>query len=267
MEVLQFNLENRSLAYSWSHGVHPNPLVVLHGLGDSAIHTYSSRFATTVLHDTPSLFVDLPGFGEGSATDTYPSNIETMALDVVCMLSDLKLSRPTIFAHSMGANIALCLAHHQPEIVGNLILAEPLLHPENSVLAGSIAKHSEQTFVTSRYNMLVRATSLQTARGDEVAKAFLQTLKMANPVAMYRSAASLLGDRDPGFQEMLINLEQPVSLLVGSRTKVTTANLERENMTIIRVPNAGHFMMVESATETACAILEVVNRMQFRGNP
>lgn len=234
--------------------------MVLHGLGDSAIHTYAPRFASTVLSDTPALFIDLPGFGEGTVSGPYPATIEAMAEDVEDVIHELQLHDIPVFGHSMGANIALEIASRSSNLASHLILAEPLLHPEQSVLAAGIAKHSEEWFVTRRYEMLVRATSLQMHRGDVAATAFLPTLTMADPVALYRAAASLVRERNPSFGSMLRSLHAPVTMLIGQRTHVDTSLLETMGIKVIRISNAGHSMMVEQAQSTAYAILDIVNK-------
>lgn len=264
--IYHHQLEHRNLAYSWSHSPSHQPLVVVHGLGDSAIHTYAPRFASTALRDTPSLFIDLPGFGEADADDCYPATIEVMADDVANLLYALEIRDTPIFAHSMGANIAIVLAHRYPELVSGLIVAEPLLDPDHSVLAAGIAKHSEHSFVSRRHAMLVRATSLQMRRGNVAAAAFLPTLKMANPAIMHRAAASLIRERNPGSQTLLCSLRVHYELMMGEHTVVDTTGLEQAGIPVVRVKDAGHSMMVEQDESTAYVILTLVNRVHYDGN-
>lgn len=166
----------------------------------------------------------------------------------------------------MGANIAIVLAHRYPELVSRLIVAEPLLNPEHSVLAAGIAKHSERSFVSRRHAMLLRATSLQIHRGDVVAAAFLPTLKMANPAMMHRAAASLIRERNPGFQALLCSLRVQYELMMGEHTVVDTTGLGQAGLPVVRVKDAGHSMMVEQDESTAYVILALVNRVQYEGN-
>lgn len=258
-----YELEHRTLAYCWSHGPTAQPLVVIHGLGDSATHTYQPRFAASPLRNTPTLFVDLPGFGAGSASDVYPATIEAMADDTARLLSHLQVSNAPIFAHSMGANIALDLSSRFPILASQFVLAEPLLDPASSVLAAGIARHSEESFVARGYDMLVRATSLQAHRGEVAAEAFLPTLKMANPRTMHRAAVSLLRDRHPTFAEACEVISVPTTLLVGQRSQIWLPDLQRESSRVKHVENSGHFLMVEATVSTAYAILEAVNGVNY----
>ena len=263
--IHRHQLENRSLAYSWSHEPHPRPLIILHGLGDSAIHTYAPRFSSTSLQSTPALFIDLPGFGEGSADATYASSIEAMADDVAHLIEHLGVQGAPIFAHSMGANIAISLTAMHPTVTQVMILAEPLLRPEESVLAAGIAKQSESAFVARGYEMLVRATSLQAHRDDKAAEAFLLSLRLANPIAMHRAATSLLRDQDPSFESRLLQIPTPVTLLTGALSNMTFSGAVRERLRIHRVPHSGHFMIAEAASETSYAILNLINGVHYGG--
>lgn len=231
-------------------------MVVLHGLGDSSLHAIAERFATTSLRDTPALFIDLPGFGDATAEDAYPATIDALAEDVATLLRTLGIAEATVFGHSMGANVAILLAHVHPQMVGRLILAEPLLRAEHSVLATGIARFTEDVFVERGYRMLARATSLQAHRGDVAAAAFVPTLAMANPRTMHRAASSLIAPRLPSFLTMMKDLDCPRILLIGSRTDVDTSKLDLAQIPIIRVPNAGHSMLIEAPESTACAMLD-----------
>lgn len=256
--IHHYELQGRTLAYSWSHHPTSQPLVVLHGLGDSAIHSYGRKFPDTALRDIPALFIDLPGFGEASADYSYPASIEMLADDVAGLLDFLEVRNAPFFAHSMGANVALLVASGHAHLASQILLAEPLLDPAHSVLATGIAKQSEQSFVSRGYRMLVRATSLQMHRGDVAATAFHPTLRMADPVIMHRTATSLIQSRQPSFADMLLSLNMPLALLMGEQTDVDTTWLMEHDIRIVHVPHRGHFMMAEDSASLTYAILGLV---------
>lgn len=234
------------------------PLVMLAGLGDSAIRTFPSHIANGPLVDTPLLFVDLPGFGEARFTTDHPATIARYAQDVAALLSFLNIGPTAVFGHSMGGNIAMELAHRYPQFVLRLVVAEPLLDPGQSILAAGIANVSEETFLNRRYGMLLRATSLQARRGDRAAAAFMDPLERANPLAMHRAATSLVLDTAPNAESIFRKLPLPRTLLVGERTEADTSSLEEAGIPVVRIPDAGHFMLVEAETYTTCAILEAI---------
>lgn len=265
MQVHYHPIEHGAIAYGWSHSPTPQPLVVLHGLGDSSIHTYAPRFATSVLDSRPTLFIDFPGFGEGSVQPKHSGTLEELAGNCIDLLQSLGVSDAPVYAHSMGANIALIMADRAPHLARQLILAEPLLDPAQSVLAAGIAKHAEDAFADRGYAMLLRATSLQAHRADEAAKAFLPVLQLADPRTLHRAATSLLKAREPDFATMIMRRNQSSHLLLGGNSPGDRTPFQLSKVGITEVPNAGHFMIAEQSYATACAILNVVNSMHYGG--
>lgn len=257
-QISHHNVLGGAVAYAWSHGPVANPLIMLHGLGDSAITTFKPRLSQSPLTDTPVLFIDLPGFGESRYTPDHAATIARYASDVAGVLTMLNIEHASVFGHSMGGNIAIQLAHDYPHLVDRLIVAEALLEAGQSVLAAGIIRFSEEAFVNRRYPTLVRATSLQAHRGDVAAAAFLPPLHMADPVAMYRAAASLLADGAATTATILVNLPIPRTFLLGETTISVTSVLESAQIRVSRIPGAGHNMLVEQAFSTTCAILEAM---------
>lgn len=255
--IHHFAVPNGTLAYAWSHHPVSTPLVMLHGLGDSAIETFRPRVTTGPLADTPALFIDLPGFGEADATESHSGTMSQFARDTASLLAHLHIGTTAIFGHSMGGNVAIHLAYSHPEFVKNLVVAEPLLNPTHSILAADIARFSEEAFATRRVAMLIRATRMQSNRGDIAAGAFLRPLQKANPVAMHRAATSLVRDAARTSETMLRNLTISRGLIIGGRTKVDTSDLESDGVSVTRIADAGHNMLVEQANDTAYAILNL----------
>lgn len=263
--IHQLELPNRSIAWSWSHGPVSRPLVVLHGLGDSSIETYAPLFRSTALRDIPALFIDLPGFGHASADKRYASTIEEMADDVIALLDHLAIAPTIFFGHSMGGNVLISLAYRYPERITTVIVAEPLLNPDHSVMASNITRVDESHYVQRRHQMLIRATEMQIGRGSAAAAAFLAPLRMAHPVAMYRAAVSLMTDRDPGMVKQLEQIECPTYLLIGGTTEFEPDSLGNLRESVYLVPNAGHSMFVEQPEATAYAILGIVSKAVLEG--
>ena len=253
--IHHYPVEWGALAYAWSHEPVASPLVMLHGLGDSAIHTLKPRVASGPLANTATLFIDLPGFGESQYSEHHPATIPRFAADVGNLLAHLGIENANIFGHSMGGNVAIRLASDHPELVSRLVVAEPLLDPTHSVLAADIARFDEATFASRRFAMLVRATRMQANRGDIAAAAFLEPLQRTNPVAMHRAATSLINHAAVDAATTLRNLPCPRTLLIGGRTQVDLSAFDLGSTGINRIPNAGHNMYVEEENAVSYAIL------------
>lgn len=246
------------IACQWIGAPSPHPVVFLHGLGDSSVITFRPFADDLARSGIPSLLIDLPGFGFSGAPDAWPSTTENQAAIVASLLDRLGITRAPIVAHSMGGSIAILLAESRPDLISRLIVAEPLLVPEQSALGKSVAKRTEAWFVDRGFAMLQLATRRQAARGDLAAAGFLKPLACANPAIMHRSAASLLKHRSPAFQHRLEGLSLPRTLLLGARTPADTEPLEATGIVVQRIPDAGHSMMSENPTAFSAAVRDAL---------
>ncbi len=258
-DILYHSVPGGAIAYAWSHGPASHPLVMVHGLGDSAILNFRHRVARSPLAATPNLFIDLPGFGSSKFSLDHLATIDRYAEDMADLLMALHLQPMAVFGHSMGGNVAIHLAQKYPNLVDHLIVAEPLLHREHSVLASDIARFDEASFVARRFAMLIRATSLQAYRGDVAAAAFLDPLRRAHPHAMHRAACSLVASAHISLHALQSEIAIPRTFMVGSHTGVDTSGLELSGIPIVRIPNAGHFMLAEQEHGTTYAILKAIS--------
>ena len=257
-DVLRHPVPGGDIAYAWSHGPVSHPLVMIHGLGDSAILSFRDPLARGPLAHTPALLIDVPGFGESLFNIDHPATIDRFADNVADLLRTLALPPAIVFGHSMGGNVSIQLASRYPDLVTRLIVAEALLQAGQSVLAADIARFDEATFVARRYPMLVRATSLHAYRGEPAARAFLVPLRRANPIAMHRAACSLVTGAQSSLATLQTGISVPRIFIMGSRTSADTSVLTTAGIPIIRIPDAGHFMLAEQETATTYAILEAI---------
>ena len=244
--VLHLDYPNLDVAYEWIGPVSPSPLVMLHGLGDSSIITFRGIAQHLTLAGTSSLLVDLPGFGYSPAPATWTSTTEQQADVIVQVLELLQVSAVPLMGHSMGGSIAILVAHLRPDLVSHLVVAEPLLRPEQSTLGKTVAKRSEEMFVARGFSMLQLATRRQASRGEQSAVAFQEALQRAIPAIMHRSAVSLLQRRSPSLQKILENMPLPRTLLIGEYSDAGTGELEDAGVRVVRIPDAGHAMMSEN---------------------
>jgi pimeloyl-ACP methyl ester carboxylesterase len=255
--VSYITINDLTVAYRSVGESSASPLVFLHGLGDSSIITFDRIARHPALRDTPALLIDLPGFGHSTAPATWPATIEDQAQVVAMVLDALNISTAPVSGHSMGGSIALMLATIRPDLVSHLILAEPLLRPEQSELARIIIRRTEEDFVTRGVGMLQLATRRKASRGERASIGFLTPLDHANPTMMHRSSVSLLANRSHIFLEMLEGATMPCDLIAGERTSIA-AGLVPENIPIHRIPYAGHAMMHENPDAYAQTIAGIL---------
>jgi pimeloyl-ACP methyl ester carboxylesterase len=234
------------------------PLVFLHGLGSSSTLGLRHIAEHPVLADRPRILIDMPGFGESRATVTWESTIEAQADVVAAVMDHLDVTGASIIGHSMGGSVAIVLAGMRPDLVRRLIVAEPLLAPEDGTLSAHIARQTEARFVARGFSALLMATRRQAARGDVASTGFLRTLKHADPAMMHRSAVSLLAPREPSFQDRLQAITIPRTFIAGAHSGINTEPLRNAGIQISIIPDAGHSMMDQNPDGFVRAIADAI---------
>jgi pimeloyl-ACP methyl ester carboxylesterase len=231
------------------------PRVFLHGLGSSSIAIFPEIAADPRLAGPRSILIDLPGFGYSSASDQWAFTIEYQARIVAEVLARLEIRSCDLIGHSMGASVAISLAHRRPDLVQRLVVAEPNLDPGHGTLSAHIAARSERDFLTVGHAMLVRGTQQQARRGEPNAVTFLATLLQAQTVALHRAAVSLLAERTPTFRQQLLGITIPRTYVAGARSGgPPQQDLTGDGIAHVQIPNAGHVMMEDDPDAFITAI-------------
>ncbi|MGO4534681.1 alpha/beta fold hydrolase [Leifsonia sp. 2MCAF36] len=111
--------------------------VLVHGIGVSS--RYFERLVPALAEEGRVVAVDLPGFG--TAKPIRPRlglSIEEFADSVARTLDRLGIADAVIVGHSMGTQIAVCLAARRPDLVRGLALLGPVMAPQdrNALKAG-----------------------------------------------------------------------------------------------------------------------------------
>lgn len=235
-------------------------IVVLHGLGSSSREfRYLADHPT--LRDRKMIAVDALGFGDSDRPADWPYTIEAHADIIASVIRQVTTPPVALVGHSMGGSIAIALTSRHPDIVERLIVAEPNLDPGVGTLSSHISRQSETRFVARGYQALVYQTEREAARGDAVAARFLVTLRQASPVALYRSAASLLADRTPTLREQFEGFRLPRAILWGALTPPLAPPLLDAAIRHLTVADAGHVMMIENPDGFAQAVADAVTHL------
>lgn len=220
------------------------PLAVwIHGLGGASTITFADVAARLAGLGIRSLLIDLPGYGSSDKPEDWSYRIEDQASvtrQVLDMVSDAPV---TLIGHSMGGSIAIDAASRSTELVSRLIVAEPNLDPGVGEVSVHIARQSERNFVERGYVALLRAVRSPRSETDP-RSTWPQTLAMASPLALHRSARSLLAERSPTFRARLEGLTMPVLSVSGGLTPPVDPPLINPRIQQAVIPNAGHEMWV-----------------------
>jgi len=109
------------LHYYRTGGAKP-PLVLAHGLGDDGLCWTSVARALEGSYDV--VMVDARGHGRSQAPARGYGPLD-QADDLAGVITGLKLPRPIVLGHSMGAMTVLVLAGRHPDLPGAVLLEDP----------------------------------------------------------------------------------------------------------------------------------------------
>lgn len=98
-------------------------IVLLHGFTDNGLCWL--RVAHDLENDYDVIMIDARGHGQSAAGAIF--DISAMAADTAAVIRSLKLDKPFLFGHSMGAVVAMSTAAAYPDLVRAILLEDPPL--------------------------------------------------------------------------------------------------------------------------------------------
>jgi pimeloyl-ACP methyl ester carboxylesterase len=230
----------------------------IHGLGAASTLTFAKAARHPALAGVTSLLIDLPGHGLSDRPADWTYTVEDHAALVHQVFKEIASGPLTIFGHSMGGAIAITCAAMPTVTVERLIVAEPSISPESADTSAHIAAQAESRFVDRGYRALLRAAERRAENGDAGAADWLHTLRIASPVALHRSASSLIADRMPTFREQVSALSIPLATITGDSSPRLEPPLKSSDLKGYVVPNAGHMLMSDNLDGFAEAIAAAI---------
>jgi pimeloyl-ACP methyl ester carboxylesterase len=109
------------LHYTRTGGDKP-PLVLAHGFSDDGLCW--TPVARALEDDYDVIMVDARGHGQSQAAEQSYSDLD-LGNDLAGAITALRLRRPAVLGHSMGAATALALAGAHPDVPGVILLEDP----------------------------------------------------------------------------------------------------------------------------------------------
>ncbi|MEU8621896.1 alpha/beta hydrolase [Streptomyces sp. NPDC048623] len=216
--------------------------VFVHGFGSISAVYHAHIAARPELAGRRILFVDLPGHGISDRPADFGYTLEDYADALAAALDAAEVRGGVIAGHSMGGSIAIVLADRRPDLVGRLVVAEASLDPFPVAKAGSsrIASYTEEEFV--RGGGFARVL-------EQVGPTWAATMRLADPLALHRTAVHLVRGTEPAMRELLLrNARVDRVYLQGELSgELPGADaLRAAGVDVVTVPGAGHNIMFDN---------------------
>ncbi|MEU0084588.1 alpha/beta hydrolase [Streptomyces sp. NPDC006274] len=225
------------------------PRVYVHGLGAASAPYHAHIAARPALAGRRSLFVDLPGHGISDRPAGFGYTLEDHAAALAAVLDTADTGPAEIVGHSMGGAVAVVLAHRRPDLVAALTLTEANLDPDPPSTAGSsgIASCTEEEFVYGGgFDRVL----------ERVGPLWAATMRLADPLALHRSATGLVRGTRPTMRRMLMAAAVDRTYLQGERSGALPGHdeLVAHGVRVVTVPGAGHNVMFDNPDAFAAAL-------------
>lgn len=242
-------------------------MVYLAGLGLASTAAYPEIVIETSLSGWRSILVDLFGCGYSDAPDHFDYSLEEHANTLSRLLDHIGSKQYILVGHSMGGAVAIELASKRSDLIVQLILAEANVDAGGGMMSNNIANQSESDFITLGYQEWINTLRSIAIAGDNILSIPLGMWQTASPLAIHRSAVSLVKGTQPVMWDKLIKLAIPRTYIFGSRSldefeedRALQRRLEEHKIQVAVVPNAGHGMMAENPAGFASVVAEAIAR-------
>lgn len=223
--------------------------VYVHGLGAMSTVYHAHVAAHPALSGRRSLFVDLPGHGISARPADFGYTLEDLAGALAAALDTAAVSGARVVGHSMGGAVFVVLAHRRPDLVSGPVLTEADLDPAPPPTAGSssIAAYTEEEFVRGGGFARILRRSGPT---------WAATMRLADPLALHRSATGLVRGTDPTVRRMLLDSPADRSYIQGALSGELpgAAELTASGVRVVQASGAGHNVMFDRPAVLAAVV-------------
>jgi pimeloyl-ACP methyl ester carboxylesterase len=225
--------------------------VFIHGLGGTGAAGFGNIAPHPVLAGPRSVIVDLPGHGLSDRPIDFGYTLDDHAASVAAILEAERLGGVDLIGHSMGGSIAIVLAARRPELVSRLVVAEANLDPLPPSPTGlgsqRISSLSEGEWLATGYRNLV-----------DTNRDWAPTLRLCDPLGVYRSAVGLINGSRPTMRALLLGLTIPRTFILGDRGEDLRDpdGLVAEGVRVVGIADAGHLLMDDQPDAFAHAVAD-----------
>jgi pimeloyl-ACP methyl ester carboxylesterase len=228
-------------------------VVLLHGLGAAGSSDLIATACCPPLSRRRRLVIDLLGFGYSDRPQDWGYRLADHAAAVAAVLDAAALAGCGVVGHSMGGTVGIVLASLRPDLVAALVVAEANLDPGVGTGSARIAAWSEAEYLARGHAEMLASIEAEAVSGDPGWSAYAAAFRLADPLAIHRSAKALLAPIEPTARERLYRFRGPKAFVFGERS-LPDPDVERlaaSGVTVLVVPGATHAMTVEAPADFA----------------
>ncbi|MBN1858977.1 alpha/beta fold hydrolase [Candidatus Bipolaricaulota bacterium] len=236
--------------------------VFLHGLGASSSADFTEIAGLAPMLPYRRILVDFFGFGFSERPHDFSYTLDAHARTIFLLLGHLRIPQQSciLIGHSMGGAVAITLTATDMCNAGGIVIAEGNLDPGGGVVSRPIAEQTEAQFLETGYARFLDIL----AQRPHVAT-YAASARVADPLALYRSAVALKAGTSPSMRERLATLSLPRMYLFGDESLPNPDEpwLRQQGIAVEVIASAGHNMMHENPSGVADAIARAVSRWEI----
>lgn len=213
--------------------------VFIHGLGGTGWVAFGHIARHPGLGGHRSLVIDLPGHGLSDRPPDWGYSLDDHASAVARVCGAAGVEGIDLVGHSLGGDIAVTVAARNPGLVRRLVIAEANLDPlppspTGDRMSQRIAAQAEDVFVATGFGECLEGNP-----------DWAPTLRLCDPVAVYRSAVGLVTGTRPTMRDMLTALTIKRTYVRGDRGEplADAEGLTAAGVDVVTIADAGHLLM------------------------
>jgi len=260
------------------------PIVLLHGNGGTLDELLSSGLVDHLAQNHRVIAFDRPGFGYSERPRSRLWTPAAQARLIRDALTRLGVDEALVYGHSLGAQVAVCLALDAPDLVRGLVLASGFLYPTARTdvliaitpaipLVGHVLRY---TLAPILARLLLRRIYTKIFGPSPVPERFLREFPhglVLRPWHLRAAAAdtAFLIPAAAAMHERYASLEMQVTIVTGDSDRVVDFTRQSRRLheaiagsRLIIVPGAGHMIHHAAAGVIADAV-ESLSAEVFRG--
>lgn len=251
MKFLHHKTEN------WEFAAAKTPLVLLHGFLEDLSMWDQLEFPTNY----PIVRIDLPG--HGGSKDFLCDTIEEMAIQVLSLLTDLKLESFHVIGHSMGGYVALELKKNDPRCKKIMLLNSNFWTDSDERAAdrrriAEIVMSNQSHFIYE----VIPNLFLDPQSHDAMVKKLIQEALLMSPGAIGK--ASIAMSVRANHTDLALTNASDITCIQGVEDRIVTVDQmrsasENSSLKVIEFSGVGHMAHIEAPDKVNVCVVDFLN--------